>query len=76
MDKTKIHSEIRNQYRKAANNPGWLRQVPLYVGLCFATVVVSTPLTCAILPQRLPVPRGLGRIAALHYRSPTSHQIR
>ena len=75
MDGTKSHPETRNQDRKAATNHGWLRQVPLYVGLCFATVVISTPLTCAILPQRLPVPRGLGRIAALHYRSPTSYQI-
>ena len=33
-----------------------LLQVPAYVGLCFMTVVATTPLTCAILPQRLPIP--------------------
>ena len=31
-------------------------QVPAYALLCFATVVVTTPLTCALLPQRLPLP--------------------
>lgn len=28
----------------------------VYVTLCFVTVVVTTPLTCALLPQRLPLP--------------------
>ena len=30
--------------------------IPVYLVTCFSTIAISTPLTCAILPQRLGVP--------------------